>query len=129
MPSSTRVRNRFLVTDARVPSEAAIASSSTAAACGNCRRLTYDAGEGFFDRGFGHVHRAVARAAGADFYPVYVLPPGSPTQIIPATAPEECTEANESGDDSDNSGDRTDKSDDHADMSDDHAPEPVELPG
>ena len=32
MPSLTRVRNRFLVTDARVPSEAAIASSSTSVA-------------------------------------------------------------------------------------------------
>jgi quercetin dioxygenase-like cupin family protein len=58
---------------------------------GECRRLTYRAGEGFFDRGFGHVHRAVAGADGADFYPVYVLPPDSATHVIPAAAPEECT--------------------------------------
>jgi hypothetical protein len=59
---------------------------------GKCRRLTYEAGEGFFDQGGGHVHRAVAGTAGADFYPVFVLPPGSETHIIPVTtAPEECT--------------------------------------
>lgn len=57
---------------------------------GKCRRTTYDAGEGFFDSGFGKVHRAIAGAHGADFYPVYVLPPGTENQTIPATAPEEC---------------------------------------
>jgi hypothetical protein len=56
-----------------------------------CRRATYDAGEGFFDRGFGHVHRAIAGPQGADFYAVYVLPPGSESHLIPAPAPEECT--------------------------------------
>jgi hypothetical protein len=61
------------------------------AAHGKCRRATYQAGEGFFDPGFGHVHRAIAGPSGADFYPVYVLPPGSQTHIIPATAPKECT--------------------------------------
>jgi hypothetical protein len=62
-----------------------------------CRQLTYSAtwpapGEGFLDRGFGHVHRAVAGSAGADFYVVYVLPPGSPTHVVTASAPKECTE-------------------------------------
>jgi hypothetical protein len=51
---------------------------------GKCRRLTCEAGEGFFDRGFGHVHHAVAGAEGAEFYPVYVLPPGSETHVIPS---------------------------------------------
>ena len=60
------------------------------AAHGKCRRATYTAGEGFFDPGFGHVHRAFAGAHGADFYPVYVLPPGSENHLIPAAAPEEC---------------------------------------
>jgi quercetin dioxygenase-like cupin family protein len=58
---------------------------------GDCRRVTYDAGEGFFDRGFGHVHRAIAGPDGADFYPVYVLPAGSESHLISASAPEECT--------------------------------------
>jgi hypothetical protein len=87
---------------------------------GRCRRVTYDAGEGFFDRGGGHVHRAIAGPAiagpgedeefGADFYPVYVLPPGSETHLIPAaTAPEECTPGGGSDDPSDKSDDDPDK--------------------
>jgi quercetin dioxygenase-like cupin family protein len=80
---------------------------------GECRHLTYDAGDGFFDRGFGHVHRAVAGPDGADFYPVYVLPPGSETHIIQATAPEECTSAPEPDDDDD------DDDDDNGDGDDD----------
>ena len=55
-----------------------------------CRRTTYAAGEGLTDPGFGHVHRAVAGPSGAEFYPVYILPQGSQTHVIPATAPEEC---------------------------------------
>jgi quercetin dioxygenase-like cupin family protein len=55
-----------------------------------CRRTTYKAGEGFTDPGFGHVHRAVAGPSGADFYPVYILPKGADTHVIPGTAPEEC---------------------------------------
>jgi quercetin dioxygenase-like cupin family protein len=86
---------------------------------GKCRRLTYDAGEGFFDRGFGHVHRAVAGDDGADFYPVYVLPPGSPTHIIPTPAPEECTEQPGGGHDADEDDDHAGKRDDHGDRSDD----------
>jgi hypothetical protein len=77
------------------------------AAHGDCRKVTYQAGQGFFDRGFGHVHHAVGGvvgadgAAGAEFYAVYVLPPGSATHVIPATAPEECTAAPDSDDDAD----------------------------
>jgi hypothetical protein len=56
-----------------------------------CKRITYVGGEGFVDRGFGHVHRAIAGPDGADFYVTYVLPPGSETHVIPATAPEACS--------------------------------------
>jgi quercetin dioxygenase-like cupin family protein len=56
-----------------------------------CINVTYAAGEGFVDRGFGHVHRAIAGVDGADFYVVYLLPPGSVTHVIPAGAPSECT--------------------------------------
>ncbi len=56
-----------------------------------CRQTTYNPGEGFVDRGFGHVHRAIAGPDGVDFYVVYVLPPGSETHVIPAAAPPECT--------------------------------------
>jgi quercetin dioxygenase-like cupin family protein len=55
-----------------------------------CKDVTYVAGEGFVDRGFGHVHRAIAGADGVDFYVVYLLPPGSTTHVIPASAPPEC---------------------------------------
>ena len=63
----------------------------------DCPERTYGPGEGFFDRGFGHVHRAVAGPDGADFYPVFVLRPGSPSEIIQTPAPEECTDDDESG--------------------------------
>jgi hypothetical protein len=56
-----------------------------------CRQTTYNPGEGCVDRCFGHVHRAIAGPDGADFYVVYVLPPGSETHVIPAAAPTECT--------------------------------------
>lgn len=56
-----------------------------------CRHATYRTGQGFVDQGFGHVHRAVAGPAGADFYVTYILPPGSPTQLIPASPPHACT--------------------------------------
>ncbi|HYZ19072.1 MAG TPA: hypothetical protein VE615_05975 [Gaiellaceae bacterium] len=55
-----------------------------------CVRTTYAAGRGFVDRGFGHVHRAVAGSQGVDFYVVYLLPPGSATHVIAASAPPEC---------------------------------------
>jgi hypothetical protein len=56
-----------------------------------CRQAIYGAGEGFVDRGFGHVHRAIAGPDGVDFYVVYLLPPGSETHVIPASAPPECS--------------------------------------
>jgi hypothetical protein len=56
-----------------------------------CRDIEYAASEGFVDRGFGHVHRAIAGANGVDFYVVYLLPPGSTTHVTPANAPEECS--------------------------------------
>ena len=56
-----------------------------------CNDVTYLAGEGFVDRGFGHVHRAIAGADGVDFYVVYLLPGSSVTHVIPATAPPECS--------------------------------------
>ena len=56
-----------------------------------CRRVVYGEGSGFVDRGFGHVHRAVAGSVGVDFYVVYVLPPGSTTHVIPAAAPAACS--------------------------------------
>jgi hypothetical protein len=76
----------------------------------DCRTVTYGAGQGFFDRGHGHVHRAVAGASGAEFYPVFVLPPGSAAHIIPATAPKECTAEGNGDEDSD---DRGHPEDDH----------------
>jgi hypothetical protein len=85
---------------------------------GECRQITYMAGQGFFDRGHGHVHRAVAGASGAEFYPVFVQPPGSAAHIIPATAPEECTaggDGDEDSDDHDDSDDRDDQRDDAED--------------
>jgi quercetin dioxygenase-like cupin family protein len=56
-----------------------------------CNRVTYAAGTGFVDRGFGHVHRAVAGADGVDFYVVYLLPPDTATHVIPTSAPEQCS--------------------------------------
>src|SRR5919108_2628785 len=56
-----------------------------------CNNVAYRAGEGFVDRGFGHVHRAIAGAGGVDFYVVYLLPPGTSTHVIPASAPSECS--------------------------------------
>ncbi len=56
-----------------------------------CVDATYAAGEGFVDRGFGHVHRAIAGTDGVDFYVVYLLPPGSATHLIPAPAPADCS--------------------------------------
>jgi hypothetical protein len=61
------------------------------ARAGACRRAVYQAGEGFVDRGFGHVHRAIAGPGGVDFYVTYILPRGSASHVIAATAPLECT--------------------------------------
>jgi quercetin dioxygenase-like cupin family protein len=84
-----------------------------AEAHGECERLPYRAGEGFFDRGFGHVHRAVAGDEGADFYAVFVLRPGSANQLIPATAPEECLEEGDVAHDSDDRDEHADDEQDH----------------
>jgi hypothetical protein len=54
------------------------------------RHATHRAGHGFVDRGFGHVHRAVAGLAGADFYVTYILPPRSPIHLMPASPPHAC---------------------------------------
>jgi hypothetical protein len=59
-------------------------------AANKCRDVTYMAGQGFVDRGFGHVHRAIAGPEGTDFYVVYILPPGSETHVIPADPLPEC---------------------------------------
>jgi len=56
-----------------------------------CRTVTYQAGHGFMDRGFGHVHRGIAGPDGAHFYTTYVVPSGSPTHIIPASPPRGCS--------------------------------------
>jgi quercetin dioxygenase-like cupin family protein len=50
-----------------------------------CISVTYTAGEGFVDPGFGHVHQATAGPEGAEIYAVYVLPPGSENHLIPIT--------------------------------------------
>jgi quercetin dioxygenase-like cupin family protein len=55
-----------------------------------CSRVLYAPGRGFVDRGFGHVHRAIAGPDGVDFYVAYVLPRGSTTHVIPASAPSTC---------------------------------------
>jgi hypothetical protein len=55
-----------------------------------CRSADYRPGEGFLDRGFGHVHRAIAGPGGADFYVTYLLPSGSATHVISASPPAGC---------------------------------------
>jgi hypothetical protein len=56
-----------------------------------CKHVTYLGGQGFVDLGFGHVHRAVAGPDGADFYVTYLLPRGSESHVIPASAPDACS--------------------------------------
>jgi hypothetical protein len=57
---------------------------------GRCRRKTYGPGQGFVDRGFGHVHRAVAGPQGADFYAVYLLPRRTGAHFTERPALREC---------------------------------------
>jgi hypothetical protein len=57
---------------------------------GVCRNKTYTAGQGFTDRGFGYVHRAIAGPNGADFYAVYLMPPGVTEHLILADPLEAC---------------------------------------
>ena len=56
-----------------------------------CIRTTYEAGNGFVDPGFGHVHEATAGPAGAEIYALYVLPPGSANHLIPTAPNPVCT--------------------------------------
>jgi quercetin dioxygenase-like cupin family protein len=56
-----------------------------------CHTVTYQQGHGFVDRGFGHVHRAIAGPSGAHFYVTYVVPSGSATHIILADPPSACS--------------------------------------
>jgi quercetin dioxygenase-like cupin family protein len=52
-----------------------------------CIGVTYKAGQGFFDAGFGHVHLARNNGAvPADFYATYILPPGSTALAVPVPA-------------------------------------------
>jgi len=60
------------------------------AAHGECRRVTYQAGTGFTDHGFGKVHRAIAGPEGADFYATYLLPRRAETQTTPADPKKAC---------------------------------------
>jgi hypothetical protein len=59
---------------------------------GECRQRTYEAGTGFVDPGFGHVHRAVGGPEGADFYGTFLLPRRAETQTTLADAPKACVE-------------------------------------
>ncbi len=53
-----------------------------------CAGVAYEAGQGFIDAGFGHVHLAVAGSQGTDFYQTLILPPDSgDTLFTPAPAP------------------------------------------
>jgi quercetin dioxygenase-like cupin family protein len=56
-----------------------------------CRTRTYTAGQGFFDPGFGHVHRGIAGPSGAHLYTLFLSPTGAPNETIPAAAPPECS--------------------------------------
>jgi quercetin dioxygenase-like cupin family protein len=64
-----------------------------------CIRTTYGPGQGFVDRGFGHVHRAIAGPEGVDFYVVYVLPPGSETHVVATDPPGDCRGPDKTDDD------------------------------
>jgi quercetin dioxygenase-like cupin family protein len=66
-----------------------------------CRRAVYRPGQGFVDRGFGHVHQAIAGPDGVDFYVVYVLPPGSETHVTRTDPPSACRRGDEEDEDED----------------------------
>jgi hypothetical protein len=57
---------------------------------GHCRTRTYTVGEGFFDSGFGHVHRGIAGPNGAHLYTLWLTPTGTANETIPTPAPPEC---------------------------------------
>lgn len=56
-----------------------------------CRTRTYTAGHGFFDPGFGHVHRGIAGPNGAHLYTTFIVPSGAENQTIPADPLEACS--------------------------------------
>jgi hypothetical protein len=58
---------------------------------GECVTTWYEAGTGFMDPGFGHVHRGIARGDGFEAYVTFVTPTGSPSQTIPADPPAACS--------------------------------------
>jgi quercetin dioxygenase-like cupin family protein len=58
---------------------------------GKCRTRTYTTGEGFFDSGFGHVHRGIAGPSGAHLYTLWLTPTGTENETIPAPAASECS--------------------------------------
>jgi quercetin dioxygenase-like cupin family protein len=60
-----------------------------------CKQVIYREGSGFVDSGFGHVHRAIAGEAGADFYVTYLLPHGSENHLIPMDPPRACDDEHE----------------------------------
>jgi hypothetical protein len=57
---------------------------------GECRTTWYSAGEGFFDPGFGHVHRGIPGPDGAQLYTLWLTPSGTPNETILEPAPEAC---------------------------------------
>jgi hypothetical protein len=57
---------------------------------GVCRNRTFEAGEGFTDRGFGYVHRAFSGPDGADFYAVYLMPLGEHEHVTVGEPIEAC---------------------------------------
>lgn len=58
---------------------------------GECVTTWYTAGTGFIDPGFGHVHRGLGGPEGFDAYTTFLVPSGTPSQTIPANAPEACS--------------------------------------
>jgi quercetin dioxygenase-like cupin family protein len=58
---------------------------------GECVTVWHEAGTGFMDPGFGHVHRAVSRGDGFDAYTTFIVPTGSPGHSIPVDTPEACS--------------------------------------
>jgi quercetin dioxygenase-like cupin family protein len=79
-----------------------------------CTTVIYEAGTGFVDQGFGHVHRATAGPDGADFYVTYLLPQGSPTHInLVPEGPGACPENGDG--DGENGGDEDERDDEDHD--------------
>ena len=77
-----------------------------------CKRVTYEKGTGFVDRGFGHVHHAVAGPDGAEFYVTYLLPHGSLQHVIAAEPPGRCRNKHQDDHEGDHKGDHEGGDDD-----------------